>query len=188
MDIIKSYSKNYYRIIFINKEYPIQFFKENFFIPMTLFNKVSNIVDLNVEYEEYIKDFNIEKMQFNNLAEIYTKVENSLLRGITIFTKYNVYILPYLIIGLLVIYIITRKKINNSYKKVLQLILTLYIINYGSIMAYVVFINLVDRYIIPTLPLTYIADVLLIIFIIKVFIEKIYKKFIKRDKIVKNKQ
>ena len=55
-------------------------------------------------------------------------------------------------------------------------------------MAYVILSGLVDRYMIPTLPLTYIADTLLVIFTIKILTEKVYKKFIKKDKIVKNKQ
>ena len=181
-DVIDSYSKSYYKLIFRDEHVPISRFIENYLIPMRIFSTKSNMIDVNSEYEKYIEPYKIDEITHNSVAKIFNDIEFKLMDGFTAFTKCNVYILLFLIVILFGIYLVYRKKMNMTNKKVMQFIIILYTISYGTIMPYVIFKHLVDRYIIPTLILTYLADILLVILIVKNVINKIRKSINKKTK------
>ncbi len=175
-DVITSYSKNYYRLIFRDKNAPIDKFVENYSIAMRTFSTRSNIKEVNPEYGKYAEPFRVEMITHNNITNFYNEIEIKLIKGITVFTKYNVYILLFLIVILFSIFVIFRKKMDKTNKKILQFIMILYIISYGTLMPYIILYHLVDRYMAPILILTYLADILLIVLILKEIKKIINKK------------
>ena len=49
IDIVKSYYNGYYKIIFIDKNYPLEYAYENTIIPTKIYIKDENVVDVNEE-------------------------------------------------------------------------------------------------------------------------------------------
>lgn len=171
LDIAKSYYKNYWNIIFYRKGWPIWLGRENYTIPYRIYQNRENVVDVNVEYEQYIQNYrsvnktNIISNTFNKYVKITSKFIN-------VFTKLSLWILPITWLISIIVYIIINKKISNNNLKILQLIVILYTTSFGSIMSYILFGTTVDRYAVPMMIPTFIAHFLSLILLTRIDIKK----------------
>ena len=100
-----------------------------------------------------------------------------LVKGLTVFTKCNIYILLPLISVLFIIYLLFKKKMSDINKKIMQYIIILYTISFGIVMCYVALLCLIDRYMIPAFIPMYLGDILLLVLIIKNITTKLEKKY-----------
>lgn len=172
-DIIESYKKGYRRIVFVGRledaptYYRYGYFDEIWNMSKTLYEKPTNIVDVNKNYEEYIASYTNDNSK-NFISNLYSKFQIKLMIPTTIFTKVNLYyILPLALLLCFIIYLILRKKMKPETSKVIELITILYGTSFGFIISYVIMGAYVDRYLVPILVPVYIADILLILLLIK---------------------
>jgi hypothetical protein len=161
-DVIDSYYKEYKNIICINKDYPIELFKENYTIAMRIFRGKSNVIDVNPEYEEYIQDYRTETVEYNLFTTKYNKFELKLNKYITIITKYNFLILPVLTVIILVFYLIFRKKISSDTRKIVEYIIVFYFVCLSIFYSYIIMFAIIDRYIVSAMIPMYVGDIMLI--------------------------
>lgn len=180
-DVIKSYRYNYWKEMFINENRKLTRAEENAVIPIITYLGKYNAQEPNPEFIDFTMQYLI--VNKGNPIKNMFNVTVRLRYFMNAFTKITLYIQPLLLLVLFIIYLITRKKINKSNIKLLEFICILYAQSFGIIMAYVVFGQIIDRYFIPATISNYIADVLLIIFIKKLFEEnKMQKNLIKVNK------
>ena len=170
-DIVKSYYKNYWRIIFTDKERPIWIGKENFEIPYNMYVNRANIVDVNEDYIKYIKNY-FSINETNMVSKIFNGYVYKSFKIITVFNKISLWILPITWLISVIVYIIINRKISKNTLKILQLIIILYTTSFGGIMAYILFGTTVDRYVVPMMIPTFIAHFLSIVLLTRKFIKK----------------
>lgn len=162
MDIVKSYYDGYYKIIFIDKNYPIEYVYENTIIPTKIYIKDENVVDVNEEYQKYIENYKTIN-QMNFVASIFNKYVKHVINMVTIITKFSLWLTPVMGVIAFIIYLIFNKKISENKLKTLQLVIILYITSFGGIMAYIVFGTTVDRYVVPMIIQAFIAHFLFMV-------------------------
>ena len=171
VDIVKSYYKNYWRIIFTDKAQQIWLGRENFEIPYNMYAKRINIVDVNEDYIKYIKNY-FSINETNVVSKIFNGYVYKLFKIITVFNKISLWILPITWLISVVAYIIINRKISKNTLKILQFIIILYTTSFGGIMAYILFGTTVDRYTVPMMIPTFIAHFLSLVLLTKKFIKK----------------
>lgn len=171
VDIVTSYYKNYWRIIFTSEKLPIWKGGENYEISYNIYEDRYNLVGVNRDYINYIKRY-VSKNEANALSRIFNIYADKTSGIITIFDKMSLWILPITWLISVVAYIIINRKINKDTLKILQLIIILYTTSFGSIMAYILFGARVDRYAVPMMIPTFIAHFLSLGLLIRKFIKK----------------
>lgn len=174
-DIAKSYYKNYWKIIFSNKDLPIWIGMENYTIPYRIYQHKENVVDVNEEYEQYIENYrsmNKTKM----VSKQFSKYANIVLKIITSFTKISLWILPITWLISIIVYIFINRKVSKNTLKILQFIVILYTTSFGGIMSYIMFSAKVDRYTVPMMIPTFIAHFLSVGLLSKNMIEYVKMK------------
>ena len=168
-NIIESYCSQYSQLIFIKDNYPLIYAKENFYIALLTYRNSNNCTGPNESYKMFIEPYSVE--QGDNLITKIYDVTYYLRYGIIAFTKINLYILPFILIGLCMDFFRKIRRKKNT--KIVEILLILYGTAYCSIMSYVVFGSFtVDRYAIPAFVPTYIADIILVAYIVKLIKQK----------------
>ena len=168
--ILNSYYNGYKRIVFCREDMPLWLGRENFEIPIRIYLNEENVVDINIDYEQYIKNYRSIN-QGNIVSIVFNKYALSVFFPITAFTKISLWILPITWIISLGIYCIFNKKISFINLKVLQLVVILYTTSFGGIMSYIAFGAFVDRYVVPMMITTFIGH-LLSVFLMVDFIKR----------------
>lgn len=170
-DIISSYYNSYWKMIFIKKNYPLWLTYENSIIPVRMYKNQENVIDVNVEYKDYVQNYrSINERNF--VAKIFNKYVSKTIKFLTVYMKLSLWILPILWVLTIIAYIALRKKINKNILSILQFIIILYTTSFGAIMSYVVFSATVDRYVIPMVIPTFIANFLLVTLLYKIEIKR----------------
>ena len=134
--ILNSYYNGYKRIVFCREDMPLWLGRENFEIPIRIYLNEENVVDINIDYEQYIKNYRSINQE-NIVSIVFNKYALSVFFPITAFTKISLWILPITWIISLGIYCIFNKKISFINLKVLQLVVILYTTSFGGIMSYI---------------------------------------------------
>ena len=170
-DIIKSYYKNYWYIVFFREDLPIWIGKENYTIPYRIYQHRENVVDVNKGYEQYIENYRSIN-ETNIISKTFNIYAKKMLKIITVFTKISLWILPITWIISIIVYIIINRKVSKDTLKILQFIVLLYTTSFGSIMSYVIFAANIDRYTVPIMIPTFIAHFLSIVLLMRIDIKK----------------
>lgn len=169
-DIVKSYYKSYWYIIFFREDFPIWIGKENYTIPYRIYQHRENVVDVNKDYEQYIENYRSIN-ETNIISKAFNVYAKKMLKIITVFTKISLWILPITWIISIIVYIVINRKISKETLKILQLIVLLYTTSFGSIMSYVIFAANIDRYTVPVMIPTFIAHFLSIVLLTRIDIK-----------------
>ena len=135
-----------------------------------------NILNFNPDYLKFMENYKEKGHEGNNnLALIYNDYA---VEGQWIFypTQANIILLPFLLLGSIILYgICFIKKLKDKEKfknasKTLEIIILLYTAAYGCVMGYSIFGANIDRYTVPSYIPMFIADILLILQIARFFI------------------
>lgn len=178
-DIFKSYINGYKGIIFdtvvlnsFDDERIYFYYKENFSIPRYVFKHKENLTPvITPGYDEYFENY-VSMDTENIINKYYNKMELSLLPVVTAFTKVNLYnVLPFILLICFIAYVIMHKQNDSKYTKILELIIILYGTSFGFILSYVIMGAYIDRYAMPSFVPVYIADILVVMLLIKGGIE-----------------
>lgn len=157
--ILNSYYNGYRRIVFCREEMPLWLGRENFEIPIRIYLNEENVVDINIDYEQYIENYRSINQE-NIVSSAFNKYALRAVFPITAFTKISLWVLPITWIISLGIYCIFNKKISFKNLKVLQLVIILYTTSFAGIMSYIAFGAFVDRYVVPMMITTFIGHIL----------------------------
>ena len=171
-DIVKSYYKNYWKIIFINENSPIWAVGENFEIPYSIYFNRTNLISVNEDYLKNVENY-FSKNETNTISKLYTAYTKKTIKIIAIFNKISLWILPITWLLSVITYIMINKKIDKNSLKVLQFIIILYTTSFGGIMTYIMFGTTVDRYTIPMMIPTFIAHFLSLVLLSRIDIKKV---------------
>ena len=156
VEVTTKYYKNYIKIICWDTSLPLYYAKENYCIPLRIYENRENIVDVNEDYEQYIQNYK-QINQHNFIAKIYNKNHWGIAKFAIVFAKINLLLLPITWVISIILFIMLKNKIKKEKLRILEFILILETTSFGGIMAYVAFNTTVDRYVIPMIIPVYIA-------------------------------